>query len=112
MLKPRGSKTGIEILLGTHPTLTDYSIGKTVGLVKQIGEDEATQLLVVLKDGSTQRINFCGELPGSIVYHLPARHEELDEDVNRLLASDIKAIRLESRPIEWITFDQIPLNHL
>ena len=78
----------------------------------------SSRLVVELKSGRSKVLRSTGSVTANDIhgshtisyYSLPARHGE-QRFLDEILASDIRAIRLETRPYEWVEFKDIALEH-
>jgi beta-lactamase regulating signal transducer with metallopeptidase domain len=110
----RPDQTGIHMTLGDIPEFGTIQAGKP-SLIKLVDKPllgVAKRFIAVMKNGDEKALTAYGHgFKGLEVYGLPARHGEFSENYNRILASEVKEIRLQTRPYEWVEFKGIALNH-
>jgi hypothetical protein len=96
--------------LGQIPTFQAESDKKPANLISKPLQGVARRFVAVLKNGKLRPLDACANgLHAQEFFAIPARHNESTEPYNRLIAADIKEIRLQSRPYQWTTFPNIRL---
>lgn len=107
--------TGIRLTLNDAQgmaKLTYLESDRTDTLLDKPLSGAVARYVVVLRTGEIRPLQF-GSLGrnGLEVFYIPARHGEDTEGYNSLIAGQVKEIRLQTRPYEYIEFHNISLNH-
>lgn len=108
----KAKPTGLELNFDPIPIIRFLDTNETEKFAAQPLGDVARRFVAVTYSGDEIPLRFMGlGLKAREYFSLPARHGEVSESYNKILASDVKEIRLETRPYEWVEFKGIPLNH-
>lgn len=108
----KAKPTGLAMELDPLPSLTFLNTNRTVALSRRPLDDVARRFVAVTRTGEERPLTAYGAgVKGVEHFGLPARHGEFTERYNDLLASDVKAILLQTRPYDWAEFKGVPLEH-